>query len=120
MGDQEPLEVRIQKWLAREGYPLEMKVAQKIANSAELKVRHGWHYQDPESSTSREIDIICGATEPYGFVEINFVIECKGTSKPWILFSSEDAVAGYSRMAAFGLLSKEAHSELGRRLFHKR
>jgi hypothetical protein len=117
MDRQETIEERIHKWLAREGYPLEMKVAQKIRNSTKLDVRQGWHYQDPESNTSREIDIICRAGEIYGFAEVNFVIECKGSSKPWILFSSEDAVAGYHRMSAFGLLSKEARSELVRRLF---
>lgn len=118
MGDKQTLEVSIHKWLADQGYPLEMKVASLVRQSTNLNVRHGWHYRDSETNTSREIDIICTAQNPKGYAEINFVIECKGTSKPWILFSSEDTAAGFHRLSAFGVFSKEAFSEVAGNMFN--
>jgi hypothetical protein len=90
MTNNESLESRIQNWLEKQGYPLEMKVAAKLAE-LKFNVIHGGHYQDPETSTSREIDIVCPVSDKLGrgLVEINFIIECKGTNKPWILFGSK-------------------------------
>ena len=106
------LESQIEKWIKEEGYPLEMRVKKKFSDKTDFDLRHSWYYQDPESDTSREIDIVCTATDAYGLSELNFVLECKGTSKPWVLFTSEDAVDGYNRLLAFSLLSKGAYPPL--------
>lgn len=113
----EGLESRLHKWLATQGYPLEMKFAERVRKLTKLSVRQGWHFEDPEQGTSREIDIVCSANEIYGFAEINFVVECKATSKPWVIFSSEDAIASYNRLSAFGIFSEEAFSEIADKAF---
>lgn len=117
MEDSAGLEPKLHEWLATQGYPLEMKFAERVRKLTKLSVRQGWHFEDPEEGTSREIDVICTAGEEYGFAEINFVVECKGTSKPWVIFSSEDAAASYHRLSAFGILSHEARSELAVKAF---
>lgn len=117
MDDQGSLEDRIREWLDHQGYPLEITVAAKMRNSTTLDIRQGWHYEDPETNLSREIDLVCTGGEPMGLAEINFAIECKGTKKPWILFTSEDAAAGFNRLSAFALLSKMAFSAVAERIF---
>jgi hypothetical protein len=108
---------KIDKWLDKSGYPLEMFVADSIRKSSSLSVRQSWHYIDPESNNSREIDIVATASNPEGDSEVNFIFECKGTSKPWIIFSSEDTTAGFDRMTSYALTSNEARSVINRKLF---
>jgi hypothetical protein len=117
MSNDEPLESKLNEWLKKEGYPLEMKVASAIRKHTNLSIRQGWFYIDPENSTSREIDIVCTATEPRGLSEINFVFECKGTSKPWVLFTSEEALDSYNRLTSFGIFSDAARSGVSKELF---
>jgi hypothetical protein len=117
MSNDEPLEIKLNKWLKKEGYPLEMRVASAIRKHTNLLIRQGWYYKDPENSTSREIDIVCTASKPRGLSEINFVFECKGTSKPWVLFTSGEAVASYNRLTTFGIFSDVAHSGVAEELF---
>lgn len=113
------IESKLSQWLNKQGYPLEMRVASTIRNQTNLDLRHSWHYKDPETGRSREIDIVCTATDQLGMAEINFVIECKGTKKPWILFTSEEATSSYSILHSFGLFSELAFSEIATKLFGK-
>lgn len=108
---------KLTKWLGEHGYPLEMRVASVVRKYTRFDIRQGWHYIDPESGNSREIDIVCTAPEPRGMAEINFVIECKATKKPWVIFASEDAASSYHRLNAFGLFSQAARSAVAERLF---
>jgi hypothetical protein len=110
------LNAKIKSWLEKQGYPLEMHLHNKFHADGNFKIRHGWYYQDVETSTSREIDIVCTHTDKYQYCEINFVIECKGTDKPWILFSSENAISDYNRILAFSILSKETYGAIFDRL----
>jgi len=116
MNENKALEQKVLAWLEGQGYPLEMRVASKL-RAAKMPIRHGWHYEDPETNTSREIDIICTAGHPLGLAEIHFAIECKGTKKPWILFTSEDACENYNRFLTFGVLSSESHKALVTKVF---
>lgn len=106
------LQVKVAKWLENTGYPLEMLVYNKFYNGSNFKIRHGWYFKDPETDISREIDIVATIHEPLGLAEINFVIECKKTSKPWVLFTSEDAHSGFHRLNSFALISEHARNSL--------
>jgi len=117
MNNSEDLKPKLESWLKKEGYPLEMKVASAIRKYTNFDVRQGWHYQDPETKSSREIDVVATASEVRGIAEINFVFECKGTKKPWVLFTSEDAAEGYHRLSAFGIFSKLSHSAISSAIF---
>ena len=76
------LSEKLAKWLSQHGYPLEMRVASIARKQTRFEIRQGWHYIDPERGSSREIDVVCTASEPKGIAEINFIIECKATTKP--------------------------------------
>jgi hypothetical protein len=106
--DQEPLEAKIGNWLEGQGYPLEMNVARKL-RSLGLNIRQGWHYDDIEEGASREIDIVASKLDRVGgYVEIHFVIECKATSKPWIIFTNDRVGDGINIVHSAGLFSKAA------------
>lgn len=117
MPEEPTLHTKLSKWLNSNGYPLEMLVASIVRKHTNFSIRQGWHYVDSESGDSREIDIVCTAEDTYGTVEINFVIECKATKKPWVIFTSEDANASYNRLSSFGLFSTVARKALAEQLF---
>jgi hypothetical protein len=83
-----PLREKLLAWLEKQGYPLEMKVAAQLRLKTQLHVRQGWHYQDPETAQSREIDIIATGSELHGFAAVHFAIECKAPNKPWMIPSA--------------------------------
>jgi hypothetical protein len=116
MNQSPPLRDKLLQWLEKEGYPLEMRVAAHFRAGTKLSVRQGWHYMDPESSQSREIDVVATADEPYGFAGVHFVIECKSTGCPWVLFTSEHTMENFNRLTAFGLTSRESKGPLAKEL----
>lgn len=80
---------KIESWLLQEGYPLEMRTAAEFLEQ-EFSVRQGDYYIDPETSASREIDVVAEHTEldPH-WATTYFVGECKGSrDAPWVLFTS--------------------------------
>jgi hypothetical protein len=103
---------KVHGWLDKQGYPLEMRVAAALRSKADLQVRQGWHYADPETNQSREIDIVTTKSEFYGFAAVHFSFECKGTTKPWVIFTSEHTTQNYDRLRAFGLTSSVAREVL--------
>ena len=53
------------------------------------------HYLDPETNTSREIDIVAsqGIYTGKTFATIRYIVECKRSpEKPWILFTRENKI----------------------------
>jgi hypothetical protein len=86
-------EQAIAKWLAGQGYPLEMTVAREFRRTA----RTVWvseYYADSELGAQREIDVIAQFNRRmnrlhwWGRVEV--VVECKlAREKPWVMFTSE-------------------------------
>lgn len=110
MTSSKPLQEQVNEWLRKQGYPLEMRVASALRKSG-FSVRQSTYYLDPETGKSRETDIVCSYLEPHGMAEIHFVFECKGTAKPWILFTSEDALA-FNRLFALGIFSDNARASL--------
>ncbi len=89
---------KILDWLEGQGYPLEMRVAQRLLN-ADMDVIQSDFYVDFETGVNREIDITSRSYdyfEPPGELgiaelEIFTSIECKSDkTKPWILFKSSN------------------------------
>jgi hypothetical protein len=103
----------VQKWLDEQGYPLEMKVASAF-RAAGFEVTQAGHYIDPETGKSREIDIVAIAPDIIGITRIYFVLECKSSKKPWILFTSPE---GHHRVFSYALASESARNVIHERFF---
>lgn len=114
MDGQNQLKNKVQTWIEEQGYPLEMRVANTLIESG-FEVRQSLFYIDPESDEAREIDVVGRSTEITDVVDISFVIECKSTSKPWVLFTSENTFVNYNQFFAYCL-----YSEAGRKRFCRR
>ena len=84
------LEIKISNWLEKQGYPLEMFVSQKFRKH-NFSVSQSLYYHDDELGKNREIDILAhkGVFVYDTFVTIDYVIECKSSTKPWLLFSAK-------------------------------
>ena len=52
------LEKRVADWLKTQGYPLEMRVASALREVG-FDVSQSEYYNDPDTQTSREIDVHC-------------------------------------------------------------
>jgi hypothetical protein len=76
----------VRQWLEGEGFPLEMRVAAAFRKTG-FDVRQSSLYADPESGKNREIDVIAADPDYIGIVEIHFVVECKSSKKPWVLYN---------------------------------
>lgn len=101
------LKQQLLSWLEKQGYYLEMKVAKALRGIGQ-EVVQSWYYEDPEAGKSREIDVVGRFTDEGGFIQAYFVIECKKTSKPWILFTSDRAV--YNRYRSFAIMTERAQA----------
>jgi hypothetical protein len=84
------MEEEILKWLDKQGYPLEMYVAQKFREN-KFYVSQSIFYYDDEFKLNREIDVRAhkGIFIEDTFASIDYIIECKSSNKPWLLFSSD-------------------------------
>jgi hypothetical protein len=116
MNESFPLRDKLLAWLKTQGYPLEMRVAAQLRMKTQLQVRQGWHYADPDTAQSREIDIVATRSEVHGFAAVHFVIECKAPGKPWVLFTSKHTTENYNRLFAFGFTSRDARDPLSQAL----
>lgn len=85
---------QVRKWLAQTGYPLESEVARTFG-AAGLEVFQGLHYEadNAEASGAREIDVLAVGEElvprPLTRCAVLFVIECKSSSVPWVVFRGQ-------------------------------
>lgn len=111
MNQKKPLKNQVQEWLSQQGYPLEMRVAKALRKTG-FEVRQSHYYVDSQTGEHREIDILATKTDTIGLLEIAFLIECKTTSKPWILLTSDDTLTNYNRLFAFGITSEKAKKAL--------
>jgi hypothetical protein len=91
-----------QKWLETQGFPLEMRTAAEF-RKAGFHVRQSGFYVDPDSGKNREIDVEAVVANYRGLVGVEFIVECKASTKPWVLLSSPDTLSNYSM--AFSLAS---------------
>lgn len=106
---EETLEQKIITWLNTQGYGVEMKVATSLI-AAGYQVIQSWFYSDPETGSSREIDVVGRINDAIGLLNIYSVVECKRSSKPWIVFTSEKAT--FNRVLSFAITTKEARNAI--------
>ncbi|QDT96266.1 hypothetical protein [Gimesia aquarii] len=89
MTTEKPLDKKILEWLEQQGYPLEMRVAKAFIDAG-VSISLSVYYRDPENDTPREIDIVAGCQDgefaDYFMFSVEFAIECKKSSSPWVLF----------------------------------
>ena len=96
---------KVLNWLNKTGFPLEMETAAAF-RSAGFDIRQSYIYPDPQSNKGREIDVLASDPDLIGVIDINFVIECKSSSKPWVILTSEDT--SRNLLFAFAVTSKSA------------
>jgi hypothetical protein len=101
------LEAKIKEWLEKEGFPLEMRSARAFRHAG-FEVRQSELYTDPESQSSREIDVIASLRSEIGFTEVDFFVECKSSKHPWVVLCAEDVLTGFNRISAFSMMSMKA------------
>lgn len=88
------LSTKVQEWLHKHGYPLEMTTAKTFADAG-FYPDQSVYYRDPETDTPREIDVVAGHQGEYAdyfMFSVTFCIECKKSSKPWVVFVGPDKV----------------------------
>ncbi len=91
MADKKSLEENLEEWLEKQGYPLEMEVAEAFQD-AKFTVSLADVYEDFETHEPREIDVTAlrwSDENQLAMLQVCYRIECKQTrDKPWIIFIS--------------------------------
>ena len=84
----------VQRWLKRQGYPLEMHVAHEFRLGG-WEVIQSDYYEDPDSGQQRELDVSAHlqfdltAPEPTRLFRLQVVVSCKlATRNPWVVFTA--------------------------------
>lgn len=86
----------VAKWLATQGYPLEMEIAH-LASSAGFEVSQSDYYKDPEDEKFREIDLVLSRQRHVDNFHLGYhlLVECKsGKEKPWLVLSTPNHLLG--------------------------
>lgn len=92
----EPLDKKLETWLRKQGYPLEMEAA-SIARKCGFEVSQSDYYVDPDEDQPREIDLVLSVQryQEHFSCDYKLFIECKSSrDKPWLLFSTQNEFAG--------------------------
>jgi hypothetical protein len=82
------------KWLASQGYPLEMASAEHFRRAG-FSVAQSQYYSDPEKGVAREIDVVASIYEigEISDIQLSVVAECKKSpDKPWVIFTSPHTI----------------------------
>jgi hypothetical protein len=88
----EGLKAKVQAWLKRQGFPLELSVGRAFEDAG-WDTQLGYYYRDARTGKLREIDIFARSgvdfSEDRHTVELQLAIECKqSASRPWVVFAS--------------------------------
>lgn len=105
---------KVKNWLDNQGFSLEMKTASEFRKGG-FWVRQSGHYLDTETGKSREIDVIASDWDIASNIQIDFVIECKSSKKPWVLLTSKHTTENYNRLWAFGVLTEKTLKVIAQR-----
>lgn len=111
--DKKNTQKAVEKWLQQQGYPLEMEVS-KVFMKSGYGVRQSPYFTDPETETPRELDVLAfkGIRGKIN-VELQFVIQCKWSSFPFIVFS-------YPRIERIGVVKSFHHGgKIGKEYLQK-
>lgn len=106
---------KVVEWLESTGFPLEMEAAAAF-RFAGFEVRQSGTYSDPNTEKGREIDIHASDPDLIGAININFVVECKTSPKPWVVLTSADAFSNYNRIQMFAVTSENGRKAIADRL----
>lgn len=104
---------QVLKWLNETGFPLEMAAASAFRHAG-FDVQQSATYIDPQSEKGREIDVLASDPDLIGFVDLSVVVECKSSTKPWVVLTSNDAMAGYNRLRTVAVMSERTSAALSR------
>jgi hypothetical protein len=102
---EEELKTKVLTWLSTQGYGTEMKVATAFTRGG-FEVGQSWFYSDPDTSISREIDIFVRLADMIGLLGVYSTVECKKSSKPWVLFTTDRAP--FNRINSLAIMSDPA------------
>lgn len=112
MGDKTAKD-RVMEWLDKSGYPLEMEVA-AVLHEKGFSVTPSFIYTDDDTGKNREIDLLATNKEVMGFTHVGFVIECKSTQNPWVVFKSKNKDEYVNLSLGLGLHTETAKPALDR------
>jgi hypothetical protein len=104
---------QVLKWLNETGFPLEMAAASAF-RQAGFEVQQSATYVDLQSEKGREIDVLARDPDIIGFIELSVVVECKSSTKPWVVLTSNDALAVYNRLRTGAVMSERTYTALSR------
>lgn len=98
-----PNKQELLKRIKESGFPLELRISAFLQRNS-YSVAHAVYYVDKDEDKAREIDL--RALKSYVFkiggtdyqLRLCFLIECKKSTKPWVIFSSEKTIEDYSGM----------------------
>jgi hypothetical protein len=114
--EQKDVKTRLGEWINREGFPYEMRVARAF-QKAGFWVTQSDYYDDPETKTRREIDVVAMFHRSFNGVvlRVEFVIECKSSKdKPWLLFCEEQ-----ERLESPAWVANRCASNMGMQVLHE-
>lgn len=103
----EDLIQKIRKWLDKQGYPLEMKVARSF-QEAGFRVSSSEYYPDPDEGKPREIDVIASMEVINAGItfQLAFTVECKSSKgSPWVCFQGGSR---QQRDSSVGFLARQS------------
>lgn len=109
------LDEKILKWFDKTGFPLEMATADAFSKAG-FEVRQSNPYIDPESEKSREIDVIAADPDWAGAINIEYVVECKSSTNPWVVMCSKTALRLYNRVSSFAVTTESGMVAIAQRL----
>jgi hypothetical protein len=92
MGDD--LKQKVRKWLEKHGGPVELQTARAFQD-ADFSISQGFHFVDHATGKTRECDLLAHRHESSGgspsvTIHVDFLIECKRSTDPWVAFSVHD------------------------------
>jgi len=102
---------QVLKWLNETGFPLEMAAASAFRQAA-FEVQQSATYVDLQLEKGREIDVLARDPDLIGFIELSVVVECKSSTKPWVVLTSDDVLKSYNRLRSCGVLSEDTSAAL--------
>jgi hypothetical protein len=111
MTDNKHMLTKVQEWLDARGFTLEMRTASAF-RAAGFEVRQASTYTDSVTGKDREIDVLAIDPDYIGVVQIQFVLECKRTKKPWVLLCSPNTLRNYNRTFAFAPMTTQVRDVL--------
>lgn len=98
------IEDKIKEWLDSQGYPLEMRVAERF-QQAGFSVLQSRYFNDPEENKQREIDVTAAVLKigKRCLSSVIFMIECKKSAdKPWLIFMPPEPTEQHILRSAHG------------------